>query len=615
MPITWGDNPAITIVQDGYTRYINKGDLWEQKATFALDQFANYNVLPIEFGVGVNLTNIEQTFTRPTRPTEPALPSISTSIPGVPALAALVLKTAGDAPIEPNLDSLLTYTAPDSPNSPVPSRPEINVELVPVEVEGRGTITLPVPPTLEQLGVVAFPTINLPTFQGTRPSFSIDVPLDGQLEYQETEYTPALAGAIQAALGSMLQGGSGLPLAVEQAIFDRGRGREDRLSRKQVIEVAEDMAARGFDEPTGVLPSRLREVRGDNREKAAALNRDLAIRIAEIGLENIRSELAQGIAWEQVLISKAEAQNERALRVATYARDYGLRRVDALTAINNLALAAYQADAAVFRDLIAAELSKLQEIDGRIKLEQLKGAVNENLIREYEAQWKGVQALADFYKIDVEAAKVKGEINVQRIQQAELYVRQYSTDVDAWGKLQDAHRTEMEASMAPLRAAELLSGVFANRVNAYRTKSEAAQGENRMQLETNAQTIELGRLGLARAEQVRLAESAAVDAILRRFSGSVGLYQADGSIAQAESASRDRVVQLAVEQNRSAAEIALKGTDLAIQQMLKIGEIMERKLEGLAQVLSQLSSASQAAVNLGAHIGYQGNDATVWTVD
>lgn len=608
-----GAERTITIVEDGYSRYVEQGNSWIGQTSAVISALGALNIEPMRFGFDYDLTSIEQAFVRPTKPGSPSVPAINTAVPDVPALAALILKDIGDAPTDPDLSSLLAWVKPDRPSTPRPDRPNVDVQLIDIDIADRGPIQIPVLRDLLQLGVVDFPALNIPEFQGVRPSINIDGPSDGALDFTEIEYSPALAGAIQTALGKMLQGELGLPLAVEQALFDRGRARQDRLSRKQIQEATEDLSSRGWDEPTGARAQRLREIRADNHEKVTGLNREITIRIAEIGQENINRGLSQGIAWEQVLISKTEAQNARALQVALAGREYAISRVNALIAIANLEQQAYATDAAVFKDLIAAELSKLQELEGRIRLEQLKGAVNENTIREYEAQWRGVQALADYYKTDVEAAKARGEINVQRIQAAELLLKEYATDADVYGKFLASYDADVNASLAPLRAAETISNVYSSRVQAHRTLGDIANNEFTAQLGLNRQTLELFQAALNSVETRQRGEIAAVDAILRKFAGDVGLYQADGNIAQAESASRERVTALAIEQNSSKAAIAQRTQEMALQQMLKIGEIMLEKLKSMASVLSQLTASSQSAVNLGAHLSYGSSDSTSYT--
>ncbi len=601
---------ATTLVANGYDYYINQANTWLTQAQYQLTSLANIQIEPVQFGTGFSLTNIEQAFERPDRPDTPSVPLVSTAVPDLPTLAALVLKSAGDAPEDPDLSGLLGYAAPARPNSSPPTRPNTSVQLIDVEVAGRDPIQIPVPPTLEQLGVIAHTPIQFQAFGGVRPTFNIPVPTDGQLDFQEIEYTPALAGAIQTALTGMLQGELGLPPHIEQAMFDRARAREDRLSRKQVQEVSEDMSNRNLTEPNGILAGALRQVRGDNREKVASLNQNLTIEVARIGVENVRTGIAQGIAWEQVLISKAEAQNARALQVAIFAREYGLKRVDALVAIANLEQAAYATDAQVWKTLIEGEVAKLAELEAQIKLEALKGTINENLIRQYEAQWKGVIALGEFYRTDVEAAKVKSSINKDRIDAAEVAARIFGHEVEAWGKERESHRWDVEASLAPLKAAETLSGVFAQRMVGYKTKAEAFREENRAQLDANGQSIDLVRLALQRMEQLRLSETANVDAILRRFAATVGLYQADGALAQAESASRDRVTSLAIEQNRAYAEVTLKGQELTATQLRGIYELLLSKNKALADAFVQVVAASQSAVHLGANISASASGAT-----
>lgn len=93
---------------------------------------------------------------------------------------------------------------------------------------------------------------------------------------------------LQARVQEMLAGTRMLPVAIENAIFERGRSRiaKDYLALTQTL--AADMAGRGFTVPNGVLTARLDEARFAGHSAVAGFSRDVAIRQAEIAVENLR---------------------------------------------------------------------------------------------------------------------------------------------------------------------------------------------------------------------------------------------------------------------------------------------------------------------------------------
>jgi hypothetical protein len=64
----------------------------------------------------------------------------------------------------------------------------------------------------------------------------------------DPQLAQTLSAGIAAALGT-LAGGTGLPAAVEQALFDRARSREESQTTKAVQEAFDTFATRGFNTP------------------------------------------------------------------------------------------------------------------------------------------------------------------------------------------------------------------------------------------------------------------------------------------------------------------------------------------------------------------------------
>ena len=93
---------------------------------------------------------------------------------------------------------------------------------------------------------------------------------------------------LQARVTAMLNGESGLPRAIEDAIWERGRSRigKDYLALTQTV--ANEMSSRGFSIPNGAMVARLDEAKFAGHSATAGFSRDVAIRQAEIAIENLR---------------------------------------------------------------------------------------------------------------------------------------------------------------------------------------------------------------------------------------------------------------------------------------------------------------------------------------
>lgn len=605
MPYNTETSPltAQELVNEAWDYYRELGNGWITQASQAINDFTSLQIQPIAFSVNYDVDSFLPQFVRPTKPDEPTFMTIVPRDVNAPVLDDVFLRVLGDAPEDPDLSAYLTYAPPAPPNAAMPVSPgDVSPVLAPIVIPDRPVYVLPTVPTLYDLDLPVAPNIVLPEFLGERPVFDLAAPIDGELDYQDRAYVSELQAELTASIRQMMQGSLGLPLAIEQAIFDRGRAREDRLSAKQTMEVSEDMASRGLSEPNGILAKRLREVHADNREKASGFNRDTSIKVAEIAVDNLKFAIGQGMAQEQMLIQLNQSINERALKVALAAREFSISRYNALISYANLQQTAYATDAQVWRDRIAGELSKLEVFKAQIDGQRLVGEINKDLIQQYVAQFEGVKALADFYRTDIEAAKTKGEMNLQLIQAAKLKLEEFSTRVDAWGKQQDGYKTQVEAALGTTKFAETLASIFNTRMQGYKTKGESYFQEGRFQLERNGQTLDLFKSNLAAAEQDLRGQMAQLEAQLSAYGSKVKMYEADGSIATAESAAHDRTTSLLIESEKNRVDVQLKSAQQSIEQMLKIAEIMVENIRAKGSALAQLAASSQSGVNFGASL-------------
>jgi hypothetical protein len=107
-----------------------------------------------------------------------------------------------------------------------------------------------------------------------------------------TTYYPLATDAFDEGMAwvtnTITNGGTGIPAAVEDQIWQRDRDRILRSSLQAQNSAYADFAARGFSLPPGSLTAQLEKIRTEGLLKLAEVSRDAAIKQAEIEIENIR---------------------------------------------------------------------------------------------------------------------------------------------------------------------------------------------------------------------------------------------------------------------------------------------------------------------------------------
>jgi len=114
-----------------------------------------------------------------------------------------------------------------------------------------------------------------------------------------------LAAARSWVENAITNGGTGLNPAVEAQIWERDRSRLLRDAVRATDEAVAMWAARGYPLPPGALVGQVSRIDQDARDKIAQASRDVAIKQAEIELENIRFAIDKAIQLRTAAISAA----------------------------------------------------------------------------------------------------------------------------------------------------------------------------------------------------------------------------------------------------------------------------------------------------------------------
>lgn len=594
---------ATGLVDAAYTRYTDFANQAWNLAVHAVDDLGSYSIPTLGFTASfdpqIALAGVQL-------PTAPTAPTIAFNAPPAP----------GDAPSSPSVNVSLSpaptdntvapvYSAPQRPTLIALSDPGDAPTLNDVALPSAPTYTLPTPPSDIAINLPTPPTINLPTFTSTRPVFDAPIPAEN-FSFTPEEYVSALLDKTRTAVSSMLDG-QFLPAAVAKALRDRATLEADNDSSRVVEDAYDQFAARGFEEPNGVLNDRIQRVRMDAASKRAGVNRDIYIQDQQVALENLRFAVTSGIQLEGQLLQAHLQMQQLSLQAAKYAVDIAISILNARIGVFNAQVQAYQIDASVFRDLIQAETAKLELYKTELEGEQVKMQLNEAQIRKYEAQLRGVNTLIEVYKSQLEAVTSQIQINAQKLEQYRTRVSVLSEQVRAQATQYEGYSAAVNAETAKARFYEAATSGYAARVNAWGTAERTKIENARLSLDNTRMQQDNWRSKLALYTAQLQTEQARIDVLVKKYGADADAYKSKVQAASVASEANNRAFQLNLAQEQAQVDTEFKRAELELKQLdFVVAQQLEIK-KAIAQVSAQLSASAMSAVNFHAGTNYSGS--------
>jgi len=580
------------------------------QAQALIGNLINFNPQDLGFDVSFTVPDSLLTgFTRPEAPAAPDVPDFDVEVPDPPAFSSISIPTFGNPPEFTGEKPFLDFSGKPQPFAKTP--PTIP-ELFPVSIPESPDLPFPELPELEDLNLPAPPDITEFTFDSEAPVFDTPIP-DMGLNYTFTEYSPELMSGVQREVARMLDnGGLGLPPAIEQMIFDRARDREDKAAMQALDEVDTEFASRGFSLPSGIQAKRRSEVQQRNQENRSRLNADVAINNAEVHIDTLRFAIQQGIAAEN-LTSQIHFEAEGLkLQAASTTAELALQVFSAAVQVYNAQVQAYQVDAQVFRELIEAELTKVERFRAQLEAERLKGELNQQKIELYIARLQGLNTLVAIYSSEVDAAGAIAQTNNATIQGFAAEIDAFRSEVQAKQAEFGAWSESIRGELGKVDAFRAEAQAFSARTQAFAAGNEAKSIAPRLQLEQQALQADQYRSQIAGVRENINALATKSEAITRIFSGEAAIYEAEGRISAAEAESNTRQFLAKVEEAQIISQTALAEAELRIQKLTNEDNQVIEALRGATQAASQLAAASLSAIQVSAQISGRGSDSNSW---
>ena len=555
-------------------------------------------------------------------PAPPVLSNVLTGSLTIPEVNATDFGTITNAPpTTPTLDNVPipgNITIPDFtpsitgltiPALPAASAPKNAPERGPdgdVVLPATPTLALPNAPMLEDLHIPAFNFPTIPTFDATSPEF-VGSAIPSLFEWTEPSYVTEILDEAITEIRRLFSGGSGIPAAVEQAMYDRAASREDMEVDRNVSAANEEFSLRGFTMPPGAMVARIDRVRQDGLIKKLSLHRDITIKIAEWQVENVRLGIQQSIAAENVYVGLFTNAAQRIFEGVRFQVSSQIEVYNAQVALFNARQTAYRTAAEVFDIRVKAELSKIEVFKAQVDAEVAKGQLNEQRVNAYKAQIEGALAVVEVYKAQMQGASVQSDVIRSKIEG-------YKADVQAYAERINADKVRFDAYEAQVKGEAAKAGIVEAQARAYAAMVQGKSVEadisfkraditiqrNRQAVEAFVATLEVNKLGMQTQLAVIQQAAAAYNANTQRFAAQAGAETAKANVIVSANEASQRTA-VAFYQAKISAYTA------EMEQMIRKAALVVESLKSAGSLSATLAAGAMAGINVGASLSGGGN--------
>jgi hypothetical protein len=560
-------------------------------------------------------------------PSAPIYTPMTEDIPDADALSPPEVKSFGavQAFVKPSFDStglvddlaaledppafnpsITTISIPNAPGeidiSGMPERPTISDVVLPASP----SLPIPSEPALRDIVIPTFEFPDLPVFDAAAPEFE-GSDISSVIAWTEPTYNSELMDELVAKVRWMLEGGTGIPPAVEAALFDQARAKEDITATKAIDEAFNTWAARGFDMPPGMLAKQVSAASEHNHLQVNALARDILSKSAVWEIENLRFAVQQGLALEQLLVNIFNNMAQRMFEAAKHRVESELSIYNAKVALYNAKQAGYQATATVYEIRIKGELAKLEVFKAEIDGQRAIGEVNEQLVKLYTAKLGAIESQVGIYKAQMEGAKVQAEIGSNQISAYRADIEAYSSRLTASKVRFDAYEAQIRGESAKIGILEAESRAYAATVQAFESKNNVRTSKIRAQVDAIQAGVSKYTAEIE-AERSRItSEVEVIKANTGAYTADVGRYTAEIQAASSEQEMHARAIEARLRNNIALFEVQLKQYDATVSRIIEEARLKNEAAKAAGQVAAQIASGAMSGMHISASLSGSGS--------
>lgn len=488
-------------------------------------------------------------------------------LPQTPGAAPV--KTFGSAPgftgineITPS--TLTTVAVPNAPSRPTLDFPEIS------------QITLP------SLNVSTLPVDETP---------GGGYLLSKTFDWVEEDYNSAGLTQLQAMLlYDMINGGYGINPADEQPLWERAREREMVAGNTLIEQATSQAAARGMPLPSGALMALIEGAQQATLEKVSSASREIALKRADMYVENRKFTIQQAKEVEQMLITYWGYKQERSMKAAQLVVEMSIGIYNALANVFNTRVQAYKTQIDAYNAQVQAAFAPLERDKAILEAVKSKAGVYSTVVQAFEAEVRGALAVAEVNKARLEQDKLRFDLERGKIEVYKAKIDGFQAEVQAYTAQTQGYSAAWQGYSAGAQA-------YAARVQAYSAEVDAAVKEFSAQAEVVKLNHEKKKLEYMNKAAENEAFKAKVSAIGAANTGKIEAYKA--KIAARGEAIRGyaSAAGAMADYYKAASSVAVQMGNAQAQFNIGYGQFMTTKASIMAQSYSGALSGFGSAIN------------------
>ena len=536
-------------------------------------------------------------------PPDPTTPNIS---------SLLAQLDVGDMDALPDAPTMPAMNLPDAPGMaaiPVPVRPAIDTN---VPLPDAPNVVMPEMEALEQLTIPVFEFPQLPDFDGKPPSADFAVP-NVFINWAEPKYESELLPELQDKVLTMMRGGTGLPAAVEDALFGRARERDSAETQRAVQEAVDTWAARNFTMPPGMLVKQANVVREQGRLKAAELNRDIMVEAAKWEIENLRFAVTQGIALEQLTANIYDNACKRLFEAAKFQAEAQISVFNAQIGLFNAQNAAFQTLAQVFRTKLDAALAKLQAYKAAIEGQLALGQINQQRVEVFKAKLAGVQSAIEHFTGLMRGAQIRADVIKSQFDGYRADVQAYAEQVGAEKAKFDAYDSQVKGEAAKAGMLESMSRAYAATINGIASKAEIKVKGAQLRMEAARVHLQKHANDTDAFKAKLQASLSQVQFDTQAFTALVDGWKSQAQASISETEMQARFADMNTRTNIAFSEMQMGAYTANINKAHQQAQIALEAAKSMGQYAAQLAAGAMSAINVGASVSGSGSQTDTYT--
>lgn len=354
---------------------------------------------------------------------------------------------------------------------------------------------------------------------------------------------------------------SGLPAAIEDALFNRTVDRENQNIGRAVGDAISEWAARGFSMPQGMLEKQISSIRDQGSLRVSEANREVLAQSFPKQIEQLQQLITQGMDMEQRIYQRFKDQQEMTIGALKYQIDCLFKAYDAKVSLYNAQNESYRMLFDVYKLGIETAMFKLKVFRDQVEALGLMRQVNQQTVDIFKTKLDAITSHIEIYKSQLQGATLRAEVMKSQFDMYKSQVQAYAEGVGAEKAKVDVFESQVKAETARI-------GVFESLSRSYATTIQGMGVQADMRIKGSGLRIE--------AAKVKLQEfGALVDAHKTNISEQV-------AIAQSNTGNFIRQVELfkaAVQHNIEVSDSQTKHADMQVRALIAGADIESKFID------------------------------------